>query len=205
MKNTLFIISAPSGAGKTSLVNALTKEDPELQVSVSVTTRSKRPAEKAGRNYIFASEKKFNDLIQQNVFLEHAVVFGFQYGTSREWVENTLKSGKDVILEIDWQGALQIQQKMPESVSIYILPPSIGILRKRLEDRAQDTPEVIEKRLGEARTEISHSKEYNYLILNDVFEEALQDLQTIIKATRLSMPVQQYRFKSLLEKLLTEK
>lgn len=202
---TLYVVSAPSGGGKTSLVTALTAKDKNIQVSVSVTTRPKRPGEKKGKSYCFVTDAKFNTLIEKNTFLEHACVFGYQYGTSRKAVEKMLSAGKDVILEIDWQGALQVKQIMPHGVSIFILPPSMTTLRKRLKERGQDSEAVIKRRVQEAREEISHYPEYDYLIVNDVFEEALASLRAIIQAKRLNQSHQQNVLSPLLKKLVSKK
>lgn len=202
--STLYVISAPSGAGKTSLVHALLVTEKSIRVSVSLTTRPKRPREKAGRSYIFVTDLEFNTLVKQDIFLEHATVFGYQYGTSSEWVQKTLTSGKDVILEIDWQGAMQVKQKMPECVLIFIVPPSIAALQKRLQERGQDSPEVIARRIQTARTEIAHYGAYDYLIVNRVFEEALVSLQVILHARRLCVPFQQKKHRQVLEKLVSQ-
>lgn len=202
--STLYVISAPSGAGKTSLVHALLATEKNIRVSVSLTTRLKRPREKAGRSYIFVTGLEFNTLVKQDIFLEHATVFGYQYGTSSEWVQKTLASGKDVILEIDWQGAMQVKQKMPECVLIFIVPPSIAALRKRLQERGQDSSEVITRRVQAARTEIAHYGAYDYLIVNRVFEEALVSLQVILHARRLCMSFQQKKHRQVLEKLVSQ-
>lgn len=201
---TLYIISAPSGGGKTSLVRALVSSVPNLFISVSHTTRPLRPGEQNGVNYHFVANEQFQKLLQENVFLEHAEVFGHYYGTSRAWVEEQLKAGHDVILEIDWQGAQQIRQCFTHNVSIFILPPSCEALRKRLFDRAQDDEKVIEKRMTQARSEMSHYHEFDYLIFNDVFENALNDLQAIIKARRLLTPHQVHHYHELIQKLLKE-
>lgn len=202
--STLYVISAPSGGGKTSLVYALLAKEKNIELSVSFTTRPKRPNEKSGKSYAFVTEAEFNRLVMQDIFLEHATVFGYQYGTSVEWVEKTLALGRDVILEIDWQGAMQVKQKMPECVLIFIVPPSITTLKKRLLDRGQDSKEVIARRLQAARTEIAHYSAYDYLIVNRVFEEALVSLQAIIQTRRLRVPFQQKKYKRLLEKLVSE-
>lgn len=175
-----FIIAAPSGGGKTSLTKALVKSLDNLVISVSYTTRPMRPGEKNGVNYCFVSEKEFHDLIHKNTFLEHATVFGYLYGTSKEWVLNQLKQNKDVILEIDWQGAAQIRKLFPDAVSIFILPPSMEILQKRLEERKQDSPEVIQKRMKAAQEECSHASEFEYVITNDDFDTAVTELKEII-------------------------
>lgn len=204
-QGTLYVISAPSGAGKTSLVNALVAREKNIRISVSVTTRPKRPAETAGRSYKFVTNAEFGALIKKDIFLEHAVVFGYQYGTSKEWVQKTLAAGKDVVLEIDWQGAKQVQRKVQNCVSIFILPPSIHTLRKRLKERGQDNPTVIKRRLQEARTEVAHFQGYDYLIVNDLFEDALTSLRTIVQARRLSTHIQKDSLSPLLQKLLARK
>lgn len=181
----LYIISAPSGTGKTTLVKTLIEAVPGITVSISHTTRPKRPAEIEGVNYYFVTDTQFNQMIAQDDFLEHAKVFNHSYGTSRTWVTETLQSGRDVILEIDWQGARQIKQLFPDCISIFILPPSLSALALRLQQRNQDKPEVIEKRLADAKHTISHLAEYNYLVLNDNFQTATADLKTIIEAGRL--------------------
>ena len=178
----LFIIAAPSGGGKTSLTKALVKSVDNLVISVSHTTRPMRPGEKDGVNYHFVTPEKFQELIQQNIFLEHAKVlgFGYDYGTSREWVMSQLKQNKDVILEIDWQGAQQIRKLFDDTVSIFILPPSMEILRKRLEERGQDSPAVIEKRMQAAEEECSHKDEFDHVIINNDFNDAVTELKNII-------------------------
>lgn len=202
-RGTLYVISAPSGAGKTTLVNALVAKEKNIQISVSVTTRPKRPAETAGRSYRFATNSQFNALVEQNTFLEHAVVFGYQYGTSKKWVEKTLAAGKDVILEIDWQGAKQVQLKIQNCVSIFILPPSIAALRKRLKERGQDSPAVIKRRLQVARREIAHYQHYDYLVVNAVFEDALASLRAIVQARRLTLSARKNILSRLLKNLVS--
>jgi guanylate kinase len=194
----LYVIAAPSGTGKTTLVNALIETLPDITVSISYTTRAKRPGEIDGVNYHFVTESEFKKMVDHQDFLEHATVFQHFYGTSRSWVEKTLKQGLDVILEIDWQGSQQISKLFPESVSIFILPPSLNDLADRLKKRNQDTPTVIEKRLADARETISHIHEFKYLVINADFEHALFDLTTIIKANRLEEKSQSARFATLL-------
>lgn len=194
----LYVISAPSGAGKTSLVNALVSNIPDLKVSISYTTRPRRPGEEEDVNYHFVDKKQFKQMIDEHQFLEYADVFGHYYGTSRRWVEKKLKAGVDVILEIDWQGAQQIRALFPLSQSIFILPPSPKTLQARLRDRKQDSPEVIAKRLAAANSEIAHYHEFDYLIINDVFADALRDLTTIIQANRLRLKPQSNRHAILL-------
>lgn len=198
-----YVISAPSGAGKTSLVNALVNSMPDLLVSVSYTTRPKRPAEVEGVNYHFLSTPEFEKLIQQQAYIEYANVFGHYYGTSKDWLEAKLEAGFDVILEIDWQGARQVRQRLSESISIFILPPSREELRGRLQRRGQDNEQVIETRMVEAKNEISHYHEYDYLVINDVFEKALNDLQAIVRSQRLLLSRQQVEQAGLLKNVVT--
>lgn len=185
-KATLFIIAAPSGGGKTSLVNALIKEIPQLQVSVSYTTRPKRPDEEHGVNYFFISEEQFNEKVKQHSFLEYATVFGYHYGTSKHQVEQSLSQGFDVILEIDWQGARQICRMYPDAKTIFILPPSLQDLEQRLRARGQDDEHTVQQRMAEAKNEISHYAEFEYIIINKTFEVALSDLSHIILSQRLT-------------------
>lgn len=198
----LFIIAAPSGAGKTSLVSALLESVPDLQVSISHTTRPKRPIEENGTNYFFVDERRFLDMQAAGDFLESAKVFGNYYGTSRKWVTEALNQGIDVILEIDWQGARLIYELMPQTVGIFILPPSMEILQKRLTERAADDPAVIESRMTQAAQEISHYGEFDYLVVNDVFEQALDELKLIIESQRLRTKRQELRHRDLIVSLL---
>lgn len=200
-QGTLFVISAPSGAGKTSLVAEMLREDAGLGVSVSHTTRPMRDGEKDGVNYHFVSRDDFEAMIARGDFLEHADVFGNYYGTSQVWVRERLASGRDVILEIDWQGAAQVRRLMPECVSIFIVPPSAAILRERLVGRGTDAAEVIERRLSEAEEECRHAVEFDYLVVNDEFSVALGDLLAIARSRRLRMPVQQVRYAQMLDGL----
>ena len=197
-QGTLYIISAPSGAGKTSLVAAMLQRDPRLCVSVSHTTRARRHGEVDGVNYHFVDRSKFEAMIAEGDFLEYADVFGNYYGTSQQWVRDTLAAGRDVILEIDWQGAEQVRRLMPDAVSIFIVPPSPEVLRQRLTGRNSDAAEVIERRLQEAAHECSHAIEFDYLVVNDAFEVALDDLLAIVRAQRQCMALQQLRHASLL-------
>ena len=198
---TLYIIAAPSGGGKTSLVNALLKKIDRIKVSISHTTRPMRPGDHNGVDYYFVNPAEFEDMIAGHLFLEYAQVHDHYYGTSKEWVIEQLKAGFDIILEIDWQGYRQVKQQFPKSVGIFILPPSQSILRERLEDRRQDKSEVIERRLAVASTEISHCREFDYLIVNSVFEEALMDLYSIVQANRLRTDYQLAKNSSLLAEL----
>lgn len=199
---TLYIISAPSGAGKTSLVKALIDNEPQIRVSVSHTTRAMRPGEVEGVNYHFVGREQFQAMIDNSELLEHAEVFGNLYGTSQAWVEQTLRDGFDLILEIDWQGAQQVRRLMPQSKSIFILPPTQEALRHRLTNRGQDSGEIIEQRMREAVSEMSHYVEYDYLLINDDFAHALSDLKAIFRANQLLQSPQQQRHRGLLSELL---
>jgi guanylate kinase len=201
---TLYIISAPSGAGKTSLVKRLVSELAHLTVSISHTTRKQRPAEQHGQDYFFVSVEQFQALLADNAFLEHAQVFDNFYGTAKQTVIDKLNEGLDVILEIDWQGAKQIKQDFAQSRSIFILPPSIAILQQRLTGRGQDDAAIIARRLSDAKTEISHYAEFDYLVVNDDFEQALAELKSIIMANRLLQSRQQLQLTHLLTALLAE-
>lgn len=198
----LYIISAPSGAGKTSLVKRLRAELDGLAVSVSHTTRAMRDGESDGVDYFFVSVDEFGAMINQQAFLEHAQVFDNYYGTAQQSVESHLALGLDVILEIDWQGAQQVRKMLPDSVSIFILPPSIDVLRQRLQNRGQDDAETIARRMRDAVTEMSHYPEFDYLVVNDDFGLALSQLKSIIVANRLQQSRQQKTLRSLLENLL---
>ncbi|MDC1144633.1 guanylate kinase [Porticoccaceae bacterium] len=197
-QGTLFIISAPSGAGKTSLVAEILARMDNIQASISHTTRAARSGETDAVNYHFVSQQTFHSMVADNAFLEHAEVFGNFYGTSRQWVQETLNAGTDVILEIDWQGAEQVRQQFAQSKSIFILPPSKQALRERLNGRAQDDIEVINKRIAAATEEMSHYVEADYLVINDDFDLALEQLKGIISAQRCKMPIQGH------EKLLSD-
>jgi len=195
-------VAAPSGGGKTSLINALLEKDDRVSLSVSYTTRTVRPGEQDGIHYHFIDDSAFIDLIGKNAFLEHAEVFGHRYGTGRDAVEKKLDAGFDVLLDIDWQGARQIRNSFPACCTIFILPPSLKALRNRLARRGQDSEEVIDRRMRKARAEISHSSEFDYLIINDDFDEALADLQSIIRHRKLHRPGQKDHFDDLLAELL---
>ena len=199
---TLYIVSAPSGAGKTSLVTALTQDDQQIRVSVSHTTRAMRPGEQHGVNYHFVAHEAFKALIEQGDFLEHAEVFGNFYGTSRSALQQTLDQGYDLILEIDWQGAQQVRKLMPEALSVFILPPSQQALRQRLDNRGQDSEEIIEGRMKEAVSEMVHYDEYDYVIINDDFDVALKELKAVFVANRLRLKKQQQRHGALLDQLV---
>lgn len=199
---SLYTVSAPSGAGKTSLVKALVDNDSSIEVSVSHTTRGKRPGEIDGVNYNFVDHSTFEHMIEQGDFLEHAAVFGNYYGTSKSWVEDKLASGTDVILEIDWQGAQQIRDHF-NCTSIFILPPSLEALRERLQGRGQDDDSVIDQRMAEARSEMSHYQEADFLIINDDFEVALADLRSIFRTMKLRLTKQALENQALLDDLLS--
>lgn len=202
-KGTLYTVSAPSGAGKTSLVKALVDSHQNLRVSVSHTTRQIRPGEEDGVNYHFVTHDQFHTMIKNDDFLEHAQVFTNFYGTSQSWVEATLAEGIDVILEIDWQGAKQVRQIIPSAVSLFILPPSQECLRERLTGRGQDDASIIDKRMAEATSEMSHYREADFMIINDDFAIALNELKAIITAQNLQLEKQQQKHRSLLTKLLS--
>lgn len=180
MTGKLFTVSAPSGAGKTSLVSALVEKLPSLSISVSHTTRPMRPGEQDGLNYNFVPKEQFESMVAAGDFLEHAKVFGNYYGTSSSWVKSTLLSGSNVILEIDWQGAEQVRTSIPETLGIFILPPSREVLRERLTNRGQDSEEVIASRMAEAKDEISHYAAADFLVVNDDFSTALLEIEKII-------------------------
>lgn len=199
---TLYTVSAPSGAGKTSLVSALVKSNPEVCVSVSHTTRPMRPGEVNGVNYHFVDHATFELMVESSAFLEHARVFNNMYGTSQKWVEETLSQGIDVILEIDWQGAKQVRQLMPRTVSLFILPPSLACLRQRLTGRGTDPVEVIDARMAEAISEMSHYVEADYLIINDDFTTALAQFQALITSQHLRLERQVDRHTALIKDLL---
>lgn len=200
---TLFTVSAPSGAGKTSLVKALVDSDSQVTVSVSHTTRPIRPGEQEGVNYHFVGREAFLEMLDRDAFLEHARVFDNFYGTSKEWVEETLAAGRDVILEIDWQGAAQVRRQLPDTVGIFILPPSQQTLRERLTGRGQDDESVIERRMSQAIDEMSHYVEADYLVINDDFQVALDELRAVVTAQRQRLQRQQQRHTDLLQALLS--
>lgn len=200
---TLYTISAPSGAGKTSLVKALLDEDPQVVVSTSHTTRLQRQGEINGQDYYFVSKEQFQGMLQQGDFLEHAQVFDNYYGTSQSFVEQTLAQGKDVILEIDWQGAQQVRRQLPATQGIFILPPSRAALNQRLQDRGQDDESVIQQRMEQAINEMSHYVEADWLVINDQFDQALADLLSIFQSQRLKLNLQQEKNQQLLQDLLS--
>lgn len=201
-KGSLFIFSAASGAGKTSLVKALLQSISDIGVSVSHTTRAARPGEVDGTDYHFTDVKTFQEMAAQGAFLEHAQVFDNYYGTSQAYVEQSLAQGRDVILEIDWQGAQQVRKLIPGSVGVFILPPSRAELESRLRGRGQDSDEIIERRMRDAVKEMSHYGEYDYLLVNDDFDTALNELRAIVVAQRLRCEAQVQRLSAMLGELL---
>ncbi|PHS14881.1 MAG: guanylate kinase [Kangiella sp.] len=201
-KANLFVVSAPSGAGKTSLLKQLIKELTSVQTAISHTTRSKRESEVDGKDYHFVNADEFNSLIEQQAFHEYATVFGNSYGTSKSSITEQINKGVDVILEIDWQGARQIKEQIPKSRSIFILPPSRSALESRLRGRGQDDDSVINQRMSEAISEMSHYNEYDYLVINDDFSTAVEEIKAIIHAERQKLPIQQQKHAQMLSNLL---
>ncbi|NNM82348.1 MAG: guanylate kinase [Burkholderiales bacterium] len=202
MSGNLFIVSAPSGAGKTSLVRALLEADPIVHLSISFTTRAPRPGEIDGRDYHFVSKQAFVEMQGRGEFLESAEVHGNYYGTSQKWIQEERRKGNDILLEIDWQGALQVRKLVEGIIGIFILPPSIEALRQRLTGRGQDSAEVIDRRVAAAREEMGHVGEFDYVIINDDMEEAKRDLFAIVRAERLGMKSQLDRHQELIQKLI---
>jgi guanylate kinase len=196
----LFVVSAPSGAGKTSLVRELLATDRDVSLSVSYTTRQPRPGETDGVDYQFVTEARFLQMLEDGDFLESAEVHGARYGTSHPCVESVLREGRDLVLEIDWQGAAQVRSLYPSAIGIFILPPSMEALEQRLRNRAQDADAVIARRLAAAREEISHVAEFDYVIINAQFEAAIQDLLAIVRSQRLRGEKQLWRYQELLQK-----
>ena len=198
----LFVLAAPSGGGKTSLVRALLEREPGIRLSVSYTTRPPRPGEQDGVHYHFVDEAKFMALKGAGEFLEHAHVHGNWYATSANWLKREVELGHDMLLEIDWQGARQVRRLIPEAVHIFILPPSLASLKERLEKRGQDAPDVIARRLEAAREEMRHCGEFDYVIMNQDFARAVDDLSVIVRAARLTASRQQVRHAGLIAQLL---
>ncbi|HYC35682.1 MAG TPA: guanylate kinase [Usitatibacter sp.] len=202
MPGALFVVVAPSGAGKTSLIARLLQEEPNIELSVSYTTRAPRKGEVDGREYHFVDRSTFERMAASGEFLEHADVHGNFYGTGREWIEARLRGERDVLLEIDWQGAAQVRRVLPQMVGIFILPPSLAELRRRLESRGTESPEAIARRLANAREEVSHVLEFEYIIVNEDFDSALRDLRGVvaqIRTTRVSRAQQAWRLAKLLD------
>jgi len=201
-RGRLYVISAPSGAGKTSLVKRLLESEPRLRLSISHTTRTRRPTEVEGREYHFVTKPQFEELVARGEFLEHARVFDNDYGTSRAFVEAQLAAGHDVLLEIDWQGAQQVRRAMPECVSIFVLPPARQALAERLARRATDTAEVIRRRLSDAAGDMSHYREFDYVVVNDDFERAVADLKRILEGQGADLGSSRPALEPLLRELL---
>jgi guanylate kinase len=197
MPGNLFVVVAPSGAGKTSLVAALLEREKNIRLSISYTTRKPRQGEEHARDYHFVDTAAFEKMIAAGDFLEHANVYGNYYGTSRVWIERELAGDHDVLLEIDWQGARQVRKLFPQMVGIFILPPSLAELQRRLEGRGKDSAEVIAKRMASAREDISHVLEFEYIIVNESFDSALADLMSVVRAARLSRERQRARLEKL--------
>ena len=202
MRGTLYIVAAPSGAGKSSIVNAVLQRDPEIALSISFTSRQPRPGERHAQHYHFISADEFKGMIRAGDFFEYAQVHGDWKGTARQSVEPQLCAGKDVLLEIDWQGARQVRDKVPDAVSVFILPPSRAALEQRMRTRGQDSEEVIQYRLAAAQEEMSHYDEFDYVIVNDVFDKAVDEMHAIFTASRLRREAQQIRHEALLQTLL---
>lgn len=202
---TVFVIAAPSGAGKTSLVRELLARNRDLGVAISHTTRPQRPGEESGRHYHFVTPETFQQMVAKDCFIEHATVFGHLYGTSKESVVELQRAGKHILLEIDWQGAAQVRSSIAGCTSVFILPPSIDALRERLHSRGQDEPHIIERRLAASLEELSHYHDFDYLIVNDLFDEAVADLESIIRGDppHLRVTAQQESLKGLLAQLLS--
>lgn len=190
MRGNLIVVSAPSGGGKTSLVRAVLAAETGVELSISFTTRAPRPGEKDGREYHFARPDVFEAMLERGEFLECAEVHGNRYGTSQRWIEKTITTGKDVLLEIDWQGARQVRRAYPAATTVFILPPTMAELERRLRARGQDSEAVIRRRIENAADEISHAVEFNYVIINNMFEEARRDLAAVLRAARLSLDYQ---------------
>ncbi len=202
----LFILAAPSGGGKSSLIKALLEKHPNanMQLSVSLTTRAPRPGEIDGKHYHFVSKQEFEQEIANGTLFEWAEVFGNYYGTSRTVIEQTLQQGVDIFLDIDWQGARQVKQQLPDTCGIFILPPSEETLRQRLVGRGQDSEEVINQRMAQAKAEISHYSEFDYLVINDDFDHALGQIEQIIEVQRLRLAPQRQRYADVLATLLPD-
>ena len=198
----LFIVAAPSGAGKTTLVRLLLEKDAAISVSISSTTRAPRPGEKDGREYHFVDVQSFVEMVSRGEFLEWAEVHGNYYGTSKRWIETEMAAGRDVLLEIDWQGAQQVRKVFPAAIGVFILPPSMEELKSRLSDRGTDSAEIIARRIAAARDEMRHVDEFDYVIINDDLQQALGNLRSIVSASRLQYSTQRQRHSTLFATLL---
>lgn len=198
----LYIVAAPSGAGKTTLVRMLLENDPAIRLSISCTTRAPRPGEEDGREYHFVDVPDFVERVSRGEFLEWAEVHGNYYGTSKRWIEAELTAGRDVLLEIDWQGAQQVRKAFPEAIGVFILPPSLVTLKERLSGRGTDSLEVIARRMAAARDEMRHVDEFDYVIINDDLQQALGNLRSVVSASRLQYSTQRQRHAALFATLL---
>jgi guanylate kinase len=201
MSGNLFVVSAPSGAGKTSLVQALLNINPQISLSVSYTTREPRPGESDGRDYNFVSRETFLNMAKNGDFMESAEVYGNLYGTSQRWISQETAKGHDVLLEIDWQGAAQVRKLFPDCVSVFILPPSIKALEQRLHGRGKDSHEVIAKRMAAVRGDVAHVSEFDYVIINDNLNEALRELNAVVLSANLTCARQLSRYQDLINQL----
>jgi guanylate kinase len=201
MSGNLFIISAPSGTGKTSLVHALLEINPHIDLSVSYTTRGPRPGEQDGKDYHFVSRETFLEMVERGEFLESAEVYGNLYGTSQIWISQEIAKGRDILMEIDWQGAAQVRRLFPDSISIFILPPSIAALGQRLKGRGKDNDAVIAKRMAAVREDVAHIAEFNYVIINDNLDDALRELNAVVLSARLRCAKQLFRHQDLINQL----
>jgi len=202
MAGNLYVVAAPSGAGKTTLVRLLLESEPEVRLSISYTTRDPRPGEENGREYNFVDPQTFSAMIERQDFLEWAEVHGNFYGTSKQWIADQLAAGADVLLEIDWQGAQQVRALFPDAIGIFILPPSMDELTRRLTGRGTDSSEVIARRLAAAQAEMRHVREFDYVIINDQLTQALDDLRAVVRASRLSLGAQRARHAALFARLI---
>lgn len=203
MSGNLYVVAAPSGAGKTTLVKRLLQNERDVRLSISYTTRLPRTGEENGREYHFVDVESFRRMIEQGDFLEWAEVHGNYYGTSKTWISNQMAEGSDVLLEIDWQGAQQVRTQFPEAIGVFVLPPSQEELERRLTGRGTDSREIIDRRLAAARTEMRHVGEFDYVIINDDLERALDDLRAILRASRLRLKAQRSRHAALLDRLIS--
>ena len=202
MSGNLYVVAAPSGAGKTTLVRMLLEREPAVHLSISFTTRAPRPGEQNGREYHFVAVDAFRGMISRDEFLEWAEVHGNFYGTSKKWISDQLAEGHDVLLEIDWQGAQQVRKLFPEAIGVFILPPSMDELTRRLTGRGTDAPDVIERRLAAAEADMRHVGEFDYVIINDQLDQALDDLRAIVRCSRLNFGKQRGQHPALFAKLL---
>jgi len=202
MPGNLYVVAAPSGAGKTTLVKLLLEQERDIRLSVSYTTRAPRAGEENGREYNFTDVSSFRAMIDQNEFLEWAEVHGNYYGTSKTWIVNQIAAGNDVLLEIDWQGAQQVRALFPEAIGIFILPPSFAELERRLTGRGTDSRDIIDRRLAAAQAEMRHVVEFDYVIINDILQQALDDLRAVFRASRLRLPAQRIRHADLFARLI---